>query len=59
MNGMEMQVNIVSVDTLRDAQDKPKDYNDLVVRVAGFSTYFVQMTEQSQNDLISRTEHAI
>ena len=59
MGGMEMQINIVSADTLKNAQKKPGDYKDLVVRVAGFSTYFVELHADSQNDLISRTELAI
>ncbi|WKY48052.1 pyruvate formate lyase family protein [Eubacteriaceae bacterium ES3] len=56
MGGMEMQTNVVSVETLRDAQKNPEDYKNLVVRVAGFSAYFVEMYIESQNDLIRRTE---
>jgi len=56
MGGMEMQINVVSVDTLRDAQKNPDKYKDLVVRVAGFSAYFVELHISGQNDLISRTE---
>ncbi|MGI6217983.1 MAG: pyruvate formate lyase family protein, partial [Coriobacteriales bacterium] len=56
LGGMEMQNNIVSADTLRDAQKHPENYRDLVVRIAGFSAYFVEVYEDSQNDLISRTE---
>ncbi|MBQ6603469.1 MAG: hypothetical protein IJH99_08730 [Eubacterium sp.] len=54
--GMELQLNIVSADTLRDAQDHPENYKDLVVRVAGFSAYFVEVFKDSQDDLIRRTE---
>ena len=54
--GMELQLNIVSVDTLRAAQEKPEDYKDLVVRVAGFSAYFVEVFKEAQDDLIHRTE---
>ena len=39
------------------AQEHPEDYHNLVVRIAGYSAYFVDMTEAMQNDLISRTEH--
>ena len=56
MGGMEMQINVISADTLKDAQKHPEDYKDLVVRVAGFSAYFVELHITGQNDLISRTE---
>ena len=56
MGGMEMQINVVSADTLRAAQENPEEYKNLVVRVAGFSAYFVELHETGQNDLISRTE---
>ena len=56
MGGMEVQINVVSADTLKDAQKNPGDYKDLIVRVAGFSVYFVELHLESQNDLISRTE---
>ena len=54
--GMELQLNIISSDTLRDAQTHPENYKDLVVRVAGFSAYFVEVFKASQDDLIRRTE---
>jgi formate C-acetyltransferase len=56
MGGMEMQINVISVDTLRDAQKNPDNYKNLVVRVAGFSAYFVELHVTGQDDLISRTE---
>ena len=56
MKGMEMQMNIVSTETLRDAQAHPENYRDLVVRIAGFSAYFVEVYKASQDDLIRRTE---
>ncbi len=56
MGGMEIQINVISADTLRAAQQKPEEYRDLVVRVAGFSAYFVELHITGQNDLISRTE---
>jgi formate C-acetyltransferase len=59
MNGMEMQLNIVKSDTLKDAQKNPEKYQNLVVRVAGFSAYFVEITKDSQDDLIQRTELAL
>lgn len=57
--GMELQLNIIGSDTLRDAQKNPENYKDLVVRVAGFSAYFVEVFEDCQNDLIRRTELAL
>lgn len=56
MLGMEVQINVVSSDTMRAAQKDPEKYKDLVVRIAGFSVYFVEMHRTGQNDLISRTE---
>jgi formate C-acetyltransferase len=56
LGGMEMQFNIVSGKTLRKAQEKPEEYRDLVVRIAGFSAYFVELYKASQDDIIKRTE---
>ena len=56
LGGMEMQFNIVSAEVLRKAQEKPEDYRDLVVRIAGFSAYFVELFKESQEDIIKRTE---
>jgi len=54
--GMEMQINIVDSATMKKAQEHPDEYKDLVVRVAGFSAYFVELAPEGQRDLISRTE---
>jgi formate C-acetyltransferase len=54
-----IQFNIVSSDTLKDAQRYPEKYSDLVVRVAGYSAYFNQLTEEIQNQIIERTEHSL
>jgi formate C-acetyltransferase len=59
LGGMELQINVVSADTLRAAQERPKEYKDLVVRVAGFSAYFVELHPDGQADLIRRTELAM
>ena len=56
MMGMEVQINVISTATMRAAQQDPDKYKDLVVRIAGFSVYFVEMHRTGQNDLISRTE---
>ena len=55
--GMEVQYNVVDGETLRKAQKHPEKYHNLVVRIAGFSAYFVDMTTEMQNDIISRAEH--
>ena len=57
--GMEVQYNVVDAKTLRAAQEHPEDYHNLVVRIAGFSAYFVDMTPAMQADIISRAEHEI
>ena len=57
--GMEIQYNVVDADTLRRAQKHPEDYHNLVVRIAGFSAYFVDMTTEMQNDIIARAEHRV
>ena len=59
MGGMELQVNVISTDTLKDAQKNPDKHKNLVVRVAGFSAYFVELHPTGQNDLIRRTELAM
>ena len=56
--GVEAQYNIVSTETLRKAQANPEEYRNLVVRIAGYSAYFVELSHDQQEDLISRTENA-
>ncbi len=57
LDGHHIQFNVVSAETLKKAQAKPEDYQDLIVRVAGYSDYFVDLTKELQNEIISRTEH--
>jgi formate C-acetyltransferase len=57
MDGHHIQFNVVSADTLRDAQKHPENYRDLIVRVAGYSDYFNDLGEDLQNEIIRRTEH--
>ena len=59
LGGMELQINVISTDILRDAQKNPDKHKDLVVRVAGFSAYFVELHPSGQADLIRRTELAM
>jgi formate C-acetyltransferase len=54
--GMELQPNVVSNETLRDAQRHPDRYRDLVVRVSGYSAYFTDIGKPLQDEIISRTE---
>ena len=55
--GHHIQFNIVDTATLHDAQQHPDEYRDLLVRVAGYSDYFNDMTTQLQNEIIARTEN--
>jgi len=54
--GTHMQFNVVSRETLRDAQKHPEKYKGLVVRVAGYSALFTTLSRALQNDIINRTE---
>ncbi|MDR0813276.1 MAG: formate C-acetyltransferase/glycerol dehydratase family glycyl radical enzyme [Oscillospiraceae bacterium] len=54
--GMQSQFSIVGRETMLAAQKEPEQYKDLVVRIAGYSAYFVELSENLQNDLIGRTE---
>ena len=53
---MHVQFNIMSSDTMRAAMKEPEKYKDMLVRVAGYSAYFVELGEALQMDLINRTE---
>jgi len=53
------QFNVVDTCTLRDAQEKPEEHRDLLVRVAGYSAYFTQLHRDVQEDIIRRTEHGL
>ena len=55
--GHHIQFNVVDTSTLLDAQQHPENYRDLLVRVAGYSDYFNDMTEQLQNEIIARTQN--
>jgi formate C-acetyltransferase len=56
MDGHHIQFNVVTANTLRKAQKEPEKYRDLIVRVAGYSDYFVDLTTELQNEIIKRTE---
>lgn len=55
--GQELQINVVDSAVMRAAQKNPEQYRDLVVRVAGFSEFFVNLTPEIQEEIIARTEH--
>ncbi len=57
MDGHHVQFNVVTADTLRQAQAKPEQHRDLIVRVAGYSDYFCDLSTELQNEIITRTEH--
>jgi len=55
--GMQVQFNVVSTEDLHDAQKNPEKHTNMIVRIAGFSVYFVEMAKPLQDDFITRTEH--
>jgi formate C-acetyltransferase len=57
LKGHHIQFNVVTTATLRAAQAEPEKYRDLIVRVAGYSDYFCDLTSALQNEIILRTEH--
>lgn len=57
LDGHHMQFNVVSSETLKDAQKHPENYRDLIVRVAGYSDYFNDLGEELQDEIIRRTAH--
>jgi pyruvate-formate lyase len=58
LDGHHIQFNVVDADTLRAAQQSPEQYRDLIVRVAGYSDYFVDLGPELQEEIIRRTAHA-
>jgi formate C-acetyltransferase len=56
LDGHHIQFNVVDADTLRKAKARPEEYQNLIVRVAGYSDYFVDLGEALQNEIIERTE---
>jgi len=57
MDGHHIQFNVVTADLLREAQAEPQKFRDLIVRVAGYSDYFVDLGADLQDEIIRRTEH--
>ncbi|HDT6029462.1 TPA: formate C-acetyltransferase [Enterobacter cloacae subsp. cloacae] len=54
-----IQFNVVNAETLREAQRRPQDFSGLVVRVAGYSAFFVELSKEIQDDIIRRTAHQL
>ena len=59
LNIFHFQFNVVSSSLLKEAQKKPEEYKSLIVRVAGYSAYFVELCREMQDDIIQRTMHAL
>ena len=57
--GTHIQYNLVDTEEMKEAQIKPEEHRDLIVRVGGFSAYFVQLSQQIQDDVICRSEHKL
>ena len=57
LDGHHVQYNVVDAETLRAAQRDPDSYRDLIVRVAGYSDYFCDLSKALQDEIIARTEH--
>ena len=59
LHGYHVQFNVVSRDTLLDAQIHPENHRDLIVRVAGYSAFFNVLSKKTQDDIIERTEQTL
>ena len=57
LDGHHLQFNVITGETLREAQVRPEQHRDLIVRVAGYSDYFCDLTKPLQDEIIARTEH--
>jgi formate C-acetyltransferase len=57
LDAHHVQFNVVRAQTLREAQAHPEAYRDLIVRVAGYSDYFCDLSRELQEEIIARTEH--
>lgn len=59
LGGMQLQMNVVDANTLRDAMLNPDEYRDLLVRISGYSAYFVNLNADMQRELIERCEYGL
>jgi formate C-acetyltransferase len=59
LGAFHVQFNVISAETLRKAQEHPEDYRDMLVRVAGYSTQFVNLSREAQDAIIERTTYEV
>jgi formate C-acetyltransferase len=55
--GTALQINVLDVETLKDAQKNPEEYRHLLVRVTGYNAYFTSIGRELQNEIIERESH--
>jgi formate C-acetyltransferase len=59
LGGMQMQINVIDQEMLRRACEKPEDYPDLIVRLGGYSEYFIRLSPELRRSVLERTEHRL
>lgn len=59
LGGMQMQINVVDQETLRRACERPEDYPDLIVRLGGYSEYFIRLSPELRRSVLERIEHRL
>jgi len=59
LGGMQMQMNVVTSETLKDAMAHPENYRNLLVRISGYNAYFVTLNKDMQMELIERAEYGM
>jgi formate C-acetyltransferase len=59
LGGMQLQINVIDQETLRRACEKPEDYPDLIVRLGGYSEYFIRLSPDLRRSVLERTEHRL